>query len=234
MGDITESKNSSEWHPRLPVSRVVRFAIVAALVCTGGISTSAHANIDRHMGLTAVETAPQPAPVPSPAPKPDLKAEPGHPAPGSPGGTYAPDMPGKGQALLRVKVIDGRTMQPLAGAEVVLLENERRYRTDKNGLTPWIHAPVLRNARYRFMVRELHGQLTLISYKNGYRDSIHMGVRVNENQVSKTTIWQYKITPEDRRIEPVVYIEPYHRLWLIELADRFRRPSQHGEGYERP
>lgn len=137
--------------------------------------------------------------------------------------------------MLRVKVIDGRSQKPIDGAEVVLLENERRYRTDKNGLTPWIQAPVLRNARYRFMVRELHGQLTLISFKNGYRDSIHMGVRIDENQVTKTTIWQYRINPAlDRRVEPVLYIEPYHRLWLIELADRFRRPSQLGEGYEHP
>ncbi len=148
---------------------------------------------------------------------------------------YDPVMIGKGYGNLRVKVIDGRTQKPLEGAEIVVLETERRYKTDVNGLTPWIKAPVIRSSRYRFLVNELHGQLTLISYKNGYRDSIHMGVRMNEGAVNKTTIWQYQIAPGlDRRIEPVVYIEPYHRLWLIQLADRFRRPSQLGEGYERP
>lgn len=180
--------------------------------------------------------APPPAP-PTPAPSPPTPA-PVAPTPAAPsekGGSYAPDIPGKGQGRLRVKVIDGRSQKPIEGAEVVLLENERRYRTDKNGLTPWIQAPVIRNSRYRFMVRELHGQLTLISFKNGYRDSIHMGVRIDENQVTKTTIWQYRINPAlDRRVEPVLYIEPYHRLWLIELADRFRRPTQLGEGYEHP
>ncbi|MCI0182973.1 MAG: hypothetical protein OWR52_08120 [Acidibacillus sp.] len=148
---------------------------------------------------------------------------------------YDPSIRGKSYGNLRVKVIDGRTLKPIEGAEVVVLETEKRYKTGANGLTPWIQAPVIRSARYRFLVNELHGQLTLISYKNGYRDSIHMGVRMNEGAVTKTTIWQYAITPHlDRRIEPVVYIEPYHRLWLIELADRFRRPSQLGEGYERP
>ena len=159
---------------------------------------------------------------------------PGAPAAPAPGG-YAPVVPGQTFGRLRVKVIDGRTMKPIEGAEIVVLETEKRYRTDAGGLTPWIQAPVLRSARFRFLVNELHGQLTLISYKNGYRDSIHMGVRVNEGAETKTTVWQYRIEPGlDTRIEPVLYQEPYHRLWLIQLADRFRRPSQLGEGYERP
>ncbi len=157
------------------------------------------------------------------------------PAPaGGSNSSYDPGFTGKGYGNLRVKVIDGRTLKPLEGAEVVVMETEKRYRTDANGLTPWIQAPVIRSARFRFLVNELHGQLNLISYKNGYRDSVHMGVRMNEGGVTKTTIWQYQITGEDKRVEPILYIEPYHRLWLIQLADRFRRPSQIGEGYERP
>lgn len=148
---------------------------------------------------------------------------------------YEPTIPGQKFGDLRVKVIDGRTMKPIEGAEVVVVETEKRYHTNALGLTPWIQAPVLRSARFRFLVNELHGQLTLISYKNGYRDSIHMGVRMNEGATTKTTIWQYKIEPgPDTRVEPVLFQEPYHRLWLIQLADRFRRPSQIGEGYERP
>ncbi len=163
---------------------------------------------------------------------------PAHNAAPAPGGgsnsSYDPGFTGKGYGNLRVKVIDGRTLKPLEGAEVVVMETEKRYRTGANGLTPWIQAPVIRSARFRFLVNELHGQLNLISYKNGYRDSIHMGVRMNEGGVTKTTVWQYQITGEDKRVEPILYIEPYHRLWLIQLADRFRRPSQIGEGYERP
>ncbi|MHB1683758.1 MAG: peptidase associated/transthyretin-like domain-containing protein [Bacilli bacterium] len=148
--------------------------------------------------------------------------------------SYDPGLIGKGYGKLRVKVIDGRTQKPIEGAEVVVMETEKRYRTDANGLTPWIQAPVIRNARFRFLVNELHGQLNLISYKNGYRDSVHMGVRLNEGAITKTTVWQYQIAGKDTRVEPLLYIEPYHRLWLIQLTDRFRRPSQIGEGYERP
>ncbi len=84
------------------------------------------------------------------------------------------------------------------------------------------------------MVAELHGQLTVIAYKNGYRDSVHMGIRMHEGLDSQTTVWMYKIGPEDRRIEPVLYQVPYHRLWLVELVDKFRRNSQLGEGWQDP
>jgi hypothetical protein len=137
-------------------------------------------------------------------------------------------------ARLRVQAIDGRTRQPLTGAEVVLIENEKRYVTGNDGYTPWFDAPIIRNPKYRPLVAELHGQLGVIVYKNGYRDSIHLGVRMHEGTRSETTVWMYRIEPGDRRIEPVLYQVPYHHLWLIELADRFRQKSQIGEGPERP
>nr|NNM91441.1 hypothetical protein [Bacilli bacterium] len=136
---------------------------------------------------------------------------------------------------LRVKVVDGRTFHPLNHAQVVLVETGERYRTDQRGLTPWIKAPVLRSARFSRLVDELHGQLSLIAYKTGYRDSIHLGVRMNEGERSKVTIWQYQIERlRDTRVEPILFQEPYHRLWLIKLADHFRTKTELGEGYERP
>lgn len=63
---------------------------------------------------------------------------------------YDPSIRGKSYGNLRVKVIDGRTLKPIEGAEVVVLETEKRYKTGANGLTPWIQAPVIRSARYRF------------------------------------------------------------------------------------
>ncbi|WP_062309274.1 hypothetical protein [Alicyclobacillus sendaiensis] len=137
-------------------------------------------------------------------------------------------------AKLRIRVIDGRTKEPIQGAEVVLIETEQRFKTDAQGYTPWFDAPVIRNPRYRPMVAELHGQLGAIAYKDGYRDSIHLGIRVHEGIRQQTTIWMYEIGPVDRRIEPVLYQEPYHHLWLVRLADKFRSHTQPGEGPERP
>lgn len=137
-------------------------------------------------------------------------------------------------ARVRVRVIDGRTMQPLSGAEVVLIETEERHTTGADGWTTWFRAPVIRNPRYRPMVAELHGQLGVIAYKNGYRDSIHLGIRMHEGYDTETTVWMYKLGPGDTRIEPVLYQVPYHHIWLVELADKFRSKTQPGEGPERP
>lgn len=135
---------------------------------------------------------------------------------------------------LRVHVINGRTMKPLPGAEVVLIETEQRLTTDKDGYTKWFEAPIVRNPRYRPLIQELHGQLGVVVYKNGYRDSVHLGIRIHDDAPAQTTVWMYKIGPGDTRIEPVLYEEPYHHLWLIDLADRFRSKSQPGEGFQHP
>lgn len=208
--------------------------------------------------LWAVST--QPAFAQSSTDTPRIGATPGAPnagngsaAPSAPGagkGSAAPPAPGTGSTAqsrprftpyaplpttrLRIHVMDGRTHEPLQGAEVVLVETEQRLRTNAQGMTPWFDAPVLRSERFRPMVQELHGQLTVIAYKNGYRDSIHMGIRTHEGNPTEETVWMYKIGPEDRRIEPVLYEVPYHHIWLIQLADKFRRPSQLGEGWQQP
>jgi hypothetical protein len=137
-------------------------------------------------------------------------------------------------AKLRVRVIDGRTQRPLSGAEVVIIETEQRVTTGADGYTPWMDVPIIRNPRFRPMVAELHGQLGAIAYKNGYRDSIHLGIRMHEGIENEATIWMYRLGPGDSRIEPVLYQVPYHRIWLVELADKFRSKTQPGEGPERP
>ncbi|WDM01667.1 hypothetical protein JI721_02085 [Alicyclobacillus cycloheptanicus] len=117
---------------------------------------------------------------------------------------------------------------------MVVIESEQRLRTDRNGYTPWFDAPLIRDPRYRPMIQELHGQLGVIAYKNGYRDSVHLGIRLNPNTPTETTVWMYKLGPGDVRVEPVLYQEPYHHLWLIRLADRYRSSSQLGEGFQHP
>lgn len=170
--------------------------------------------------LQQTQTEMTPKNTQPPANQPDQKAEPS---------TSGPKI-GK----LRIRVIDGRTSQPISGAEVVLIETEKRVVTGQDGLTPWFDAPIIRHPKYRPLVAELHGQLGVIVYKNGYRDSIHIGIRIHDNAPAEETVWMYRIGPGDTRVEPVLYQVPYHRLWLIELADKFRSKTQPGEGPERP
>jgi len=167
---------------------------------------------------------------------PDMKADPKDVVPPP---LTAPKINGKYRdakktAKLVVHVIDGRTGKPIEGAETVLLETAERFKSDATGNTPSIDAPVIREEQYADQVAALHGQLGLVTYKNGYRDSITLGVRMHEGRQTDVTVWMYQLEPGDRRIEPVFYHEPYHHLWLVRLADAFRSPTQPGEGQESP
>ncbi|HEY8346719.1 MAG TPA: hypothetical protein VIL07_05500 [Symbiobacteriaceae bacterium] len=136
-------------------------------------------------------------------------------------------------APLSIRVVDAHTMQPIPGAGCVVGETGDRVETDANGVAPTIEAPIFRHPRLDRMLAELHGQLTVICYKNGYRDAITMGVRMHPGTTTETEIWMYPIGRGDRRVEPTLYQVPIHRLWRIQLADRFRLRDE-GEGPERP
>ena len=228
--------------PNVDVNRLTKWIPVGTtLPFRSNVSTSNHSMDAIAVTAQASESAKRPS-----SPTPPAAAE--QPAPGSaqapgpaqgPAPSPAPAPQGLNPnslwqtAKLRVRVIDGRSQQPLQGAEVVILETEQRVTTGRDGYTQWVDAPVFRNPRLRPLVAEIHGQLGVIAYKNGYRDSIHMGIRMHEGTQSETTVWMYKIGPGDDRIEPVLYEVPYHHLWLVELADRFRSKTQPGEGPER-
>jgi hypothetical protein len=245
---------------RFRSTQVILATAVATALLLVALPTGAHSpvspskhSIAADLGLVALATTTTSQPTQSgntnsgTLPTPSIGAvTPQAQAPTSPGGQSvkpqppAPPGPAEGtvqgakHAKLRIRVIDGRTMQSLSGAEIVIVETEQRYKTGADGYTPWFLAPIIRQPKFRPIVQELHGQLSAIAYKDGYRDSIHMGIRMHDGIENETTIWMYRIGPGDTRIEPVLYEVPYHHIFLIELADRFRNKSQLGEGFQKP
>jgi len=148
------------------------------------------------------------------------------------------DIPGYNKwdkwALMQVKVIDSTTRKPLENAEVVIAETGYRTKTDKHGFTQAFPAPIIRDPRFTETLARLHGQLTLLAYKNGYRDTICYNVRMNEGMTTTPEIWMFEIAPEHHRIEPYVYHYPTHHLFSVNLAEEFRSKSQPGAGPESP
>lgn len=136
-------------------------------------------------------------------------------------------------AKLRIKTVDAITMKPIPGAGCVIGETGDRVETDNKGVAPMIDAPVFRNPRLEQMLAELHGELLVICYKNGYRDAIYRGVRMHEGTVTEPEVWMHPFGGNDRRIEPTLYQMPVHRIWQIELADKYRLHDE-GEGRESP
>lgn len=185
--------------------------------------------------------APQPAPAaPQPAPAAPEAAPPAQqprPLPTYKVNTEIPPELAKrwnrwGQ--MQATVRDGRDGSPLADAEVVVVETGQRMRTDKDGKAPVIRVPMIRDPRYEPIIAELHGQLTLVVYKNGYRDGVEFGIRIHENMISEPTVFMLKITDLDRRIEPHDHHQPFHHIWLLELTNQFRSSTQPGEGEQSP
>lgn len=136
-------------------------------------------------------------------------------------------------APLQLRVVDATTMKGIPGAGCTVGETGDRIETDAKGIAPVIDAPIFRHPRLEQMLAELHGQLTVLCYKNGYRDSIYMGVRMHQGVTTETEVWMYPTGAEDRRIEPTLYQMPIHRLWRIQLADKYRLREE-GEGPESP
>ncbi|HWI52208.1 MAG TPA: hypothetical protein VNT01_08700 [Symbiobacteriaceae bacterium] len=136
-------------------------------------------------------------------------------------------------APLQLRVIDATTTKGIDGAGCTVAETGDRIETDQKGIAPTIQAPVFRDPRLEQMLAELHGQLTVLCYKNGYRDSVYMGVRMHEGTTTQTEVWMYPVGVGDRRIEPTFYEVPIHRLWRIQLADKYRLREE-GEGPESP
>jgi hypothetical protein len=136
-------------------------------------------------------------------------------------------------APLALRVVDATTLKGIPGAGCTVGETGDRVGADANGVAPVIQAPIFRNPRLEEMLAELHGQLTVLCYKNGYRDALYMGVRMHEGVTTETEVWMYPIGAGDRRIEPTLYQVPIHRVWRIELADKYRLKDE-GEGPESP
>jgi hypothetical protein len=138
---------------------------------------------------------------------------------------------------LQIRVVDAFTQKGIDGAGCIVGETGDRIETDTKGSAPVIDAPVFRHPRLEQMLAELHGALTIMCYKNGYRDAIYMGVRMYEGVTAQPEIWMVPIGTKDRRVEPTLFQGPLHRLWQIQLVDKYRlfeEGKPMGEGPERP
>lgn len=136
-------------------------------------------------------------------------------------------------APLIIRVVDVTTTAGVPGAGCVIPETNQRIETDEKGVSPIIRAPVLRNPRQDDLVAELAGELAVICYKNGYRDSITTGVRMYKDTATQFVVSMTPFGPRDKRIEPTFRHIPPHQLWQTSLTDRFRLFDQ-GQGRESP
>lgn len=84
-----------------------------------------------------------------------------------------PGSPVMSQALTKTgyvsfSVMDGDTYEPLSDINIIVLETEKKYTTDKNGSSEKISVPIIYDTRFDNILKKNWGEITVVFYKEGY------------------------------------------------------------------
>ena len=119
------------------------------------------------------------------------------------------------------EVLDGMSLNPIEGAEVVVVETEGRYRTKSDGKTQAIRVPVVEDAHFADILKKPWGEITLIVYKDGYADYVLFHTQVWENQCREgPRILLFKADAQAKE-QPFSIVEGPQRLWVMELVEKY-------------
>lgn len=119
-------------------------------------------------------------------------------------------------------VVDGFTEKPLEDATVVVLDTNKQYKTDKEGLTAAIEVPIVEDRRFNTIMPKTWGEINVVIYRQGYipyalfylevfPDKTRKGVKIllfKEGEVSSS--------------EPFSIIEGPNRIWVKEIIEKYR------------
>lgn len=122
-----------------------------------------------------------------------------------------------GTGKVQFQVVEGFKETPLEDATVVVLDTNKSYQTDKDGLTPVIEVPIIADQRFEKILAKPWGEISVIIYKKDYvpyalfylqvfKDKTRKGVKIllfKEGTITST--------------EPFSIIEGPNRVWVDEL-----------------
>lgn len=119
------------------------------------------------------------------------------------------------------EVLDGMSMQPLEGAEVVVVETGKHLFTKADGKTPVIRVPIIEDAHFKDILKKPWGEITLIVHKEGYADYVLFHTQIWENERREgPRILLFK-ADEQASERPFSIVEGPQRLWVNELIKKF-------------
>ncbi|HEY8423586.1 MAG TPA: carboxypeptidase-like regulatory domain-containing protein [Clostridia bacterium] len=121
---------------------------------------------------------------------------------------------------LKIRVIDLVTREPVAGATVCIVESNQYYTTDKNGFTPTIQAPYLKNTNFDNVLERPWGDITILAYKEGYVDYLVFYIMLPKNATRHLTI---TLAPYSAGAEPYLLIESPDDEWAKEIIKKYKK-----------
>ena len=123
-----------------------------------------------------------------------------------------------GCGILRVRVLDGFTDEPIEGASVTVPELGRSFPTGADGLTEGIETPVIPDGEYDRLLPSASGRATLIVRAEGYTPCLLLYVRVTPGLTRAPTV---RMFPADGSLPVFTTIEAPDEEWCRALVDKY-------------
>jgi hypothetical protein len=125
-------------------------------------------------------------------------------------------------AYFSAKVVEGYSETPLSGAQVVVVETGKTYKTDASGLTEVIPVPAVRDTRYDGVLPKPWAEVSLIVYKDGYIPYALFYLQVMAGQTREAVKILMFEEGSSGSSEPFSIIEGPNRAWVDELVEKYR------------
>jgi len=124
---------------------------------------------------------------------------------------------------IQPQVVDGFSERPIKEAKVVIPEIDKKFVTNSEGFTPIIRVPINIDMHYQNILPKTWGEITIIVYKEGYTDYVLFHAHVWENQSRLGPKILLFPETEGHESEPMVIVESPHRLWVMQLIEKYKR-----------
>lgn len=122
---------------------------------------------------------------------------------------------------MRLRVLDGMSNLPIAGAKVIVPETNTSYQTDVYGMTDLMTLPVLPDSEYDLLLPSNDGRITFIVTAEGYTPYLLLYARVLPDTTRPAP--SILLFPDDGTLPVFTIIEAPASEWAAALVEKYTR-----------
>ena len=122
---------------------------------------------------------------------------------------------------MRLRVLDGMSNLPIAGAKVIVPETNTSYQTDVYGMTELMTLPVLPDSEYDLLLPSNDGRITFIVTAEGYTPYLLLYARVLPDTTRPAP--SILLFPDDGTLPVFTVIEAPASEWAAALVEKYTR-----------
>lgn len=124
---------------------------------------------------------------------------------------------------LSVTVLEDNTNMPIDNATICIIETRTYETTNKYGRSPTISVPILKNANFNLSLERSWGEITLLVYKDGYKDNIsfYTSIMPGSSRVGIVIHLSPILSLEDTK--PTISVEYPSQTWAESLIKLYKK-----------